>query len=70
MLSPADRRWLVVAPFNALGLNRLTTSYPHAGTLIDRGRPEDMEGTFRKMVDNEESLGTLALDEVSALWGE
>lgn len=35
-LTPAQRRKLVVAPFNALGVRRFGTSYPWAGVLMDR----------------------------------
>lgn len=69
-LTAAQRRRLVEKPFGQLGVNRYPTSYPHAGTLIDRGRPEDLDSKFRRIIDNEESLVTNGLDEVSALWGE
>lgn len=35
-LTPAQRRRIVTAPFNALGVRRFGTSYPWAGVLMDR----------------------------------
>lgn len=72
VLSPAERRKLVEAPFNSLGCHRLTTSYPHAGTLLDRGRAEDNEhvNTLGRKLYRDGSLAVLELDEVTAIWGD
>ncbi len=67
-MNAQQRRALINIPFGALGVVRHATSYPHAGTLISRGRDDDEE--LRRKIDHDESLNPLSMNEVTALWGE
>lgn len=56
MLTPRERAILINKPFPVVRL--LTTSYPHAGTLIDRSA-DDMNA-MRRRIEHEESLNSIS----------
>lgn len=61
MLTPAERRRLVEAPFPIVV--RHCTSYPHAGTLIDRN--VDDEVALRRKFEREEALVPVEIDNIA-----
>lgn len=56
MLTPRERATLINKPFPVVRL--LTTSYPRAGTLIDRSA-DDMNA-MRRRIEHEESLNSIS----------
>jgi len=64
-LTPEERRWLVIRPFPMI--RRLTTSYPNAGTLIDRSSDDLV--AIRKRLEKGEAINPATLDELSVLYG-